>query len=282
MRNEIGGRTEKTFNIAGEKSIDSLNTVKWKDYLVKNQLLDAWKPVEGSPYQHFLKTKTIEAVEELNTTIKPRYSLGEVISERGVQNLIESGVVGRDTAVILDSGSAHSIAMAIKLAEKGYQPIVMLNSIPHPEGMVRSEQGLATLLYFAEQIKQLKAQGKIEADAPPAFILDTHRDRKYQIGRGNQVDNTYTFSNIDFPSAEELTRHGIIKAIYLNEGNQEGRINTVYQSIDRVKEDLKPVVRTWETKGVKMLYTGVSPLMESELTETLAMRRPKRSLWEGN
>lgn len=180
----------------------------------------------------------------------------------GVQHLID-GTIGTDTAVILDSGAAHSVAMAVRLAENGYQPVVMFDSIPHPEGITRSEQGLATLLYFAEKVNQLKEQGVIKADAPPVFILDTHRSNTSLKAGKAEYDNTYAYASTDFPSAEELQQHGIAKIVYLNEGDQEGRINSSYQSINRLEEDLKPLARDWESKGIKMLYTGISPWKET-------------------
>jgi hypothetical protein len=245
------------FQIVGEKDVDSLRTTKWKEYLEQGRLLDAWKPVEGSPYQRFIKTKTLESVEELAPVVKPRHSEGEITSQQGIDHLVLSGIVGRDTAVILNSGGAHSVAMAVNLAEQGYQPVVMLNSIPHPTDMIGDIQGLAVLLYFAEHMKQLKAQGKIRADAPPAFVLNDHRLDK--LPRSNRVDNSYSYSVEDFPSAEELTQQGIAKVVYVSEGDQGGRINADFQSILRVKRDLQPVVSAWEEKGINMLYTGVAP-----------------------
>lgn len=190
--------------------------------------------------------------------MRPRYSEGESNSEQGIGNLIRSGVLGKDTAVILDSGGAHSVAMAVKLAkELGYQPIVMFDTEPHPQGANKAEQDLATLLYFAEEVKRLKADGGIRPDAPPAFILDTHRDDLFPGGK--DVDNTYTYDNKDFPDAQTLRQHGITKVVYLNEGDQHGSVTPSFQSIDRVAKDLKPTVRAWEQNGIKMVYTGVQP-----------------------
>lgn len=251
--------SKKTFSIVSAKETDSFGTTEWKSYLDRNKLNDAWSAPEGSPFGRFEKTRTIDAVNRFANELKPRYSEGEVTSEIGIGNLIKTGILGKDTAVVLDSGGAHSVAMAVKLAkELGYQPIVMFDTEPHLNGANKAEQELATLLYFAEETKRLKAEGKIEADAPPVFVMDTHRDDLI-LSDGKEFDNTYMYKDEDLPDAQTFRQHGITKVIYLNEGDQNGSITPSFQSIDRVAKDLKPVVKAWEQGGIRMSYTGVSP-----------------------
>ena len=246
------------FSIVSPQERDSLGTEEWKKYLNPDRLLDAWSPPKGSFFKKFQKTKAIEAIEKIVGEIKPRYSEGERRSEQGVENLINSGLLSEDTAVILDSGGAHSVAMAVKLVEQGYQPVVMFDTTPNPRGSNRVEQGLVTLLYFAHEVDQLKKQGKVNKESPPVFIMDTHRN-DFIIKEEEVINNNYSYSESDLPSTEELRRKGIRKIIYLNEGDQNGRIQPNFQSIDRVAKDLKQVVKNWERSRLQILYTGVSP-----------------------
>jgi len=263
---------EKVFSIVGAKDTDSSGASEWKRYLDRNRLNEAWSAPEGSPFGRFEKTKTIDAVDKFAKDLKPRYSEGEITSEGGIGNLIRTGVLGRETAVVLDSGGAHSVAMAVKLArELGYQPIVMFDTEPHQNGANKTEQELATLLYFADEVKRLKAEGKIRADAPPVFILDTHRD-DFRLPGSKEFDNTYTYKDRDFPDAKTLKQHGITKVVYLNEGDQNGSITPSFQSIDRVAKDLKHTVRAWEAGGVKILYTGVRPWQDRGRGESFGFR----------
>ncbi|OGD95747.1 hypothetical protein A3F02_01430 [Candidatus Curtissbacteria bacterium RIFCSPHIGHO2_12_FULL_38_9b] len=249
--------SESKLSIVSPKESDSLGTAEWRNYLDKDKLFEVWSPPDESPYSRFQKSKTIASVDQWATELKPRYSEGERTSEAGIDNLIGSGVLSKNTAVILDSGGPHSVAMAVKLAvEQGYSPVVMFNADVHPQGTNKAEQELATLLYFAEQVKKLKAEEKIKPDAPPVFVLDMHRS---DLVMGKDVDNTYIYSQQDFPTAQELRQRGITKVVYLNEGDQEGRITASYQSIDRVNQDLKPVVGAWDQGGLEMVYTGISP-----------------------
>lgn len=137
----------------------------------------------------------------------------------------------------------------------------MFDSIPHSKGLNRSEQELATLLYFAEQMNKLKQEGKIKPDAPPVFILDTHRDDMYtSFGKDKtKVRNTYTYNESDFPSPEELQKPGVKKIIYLNEGDQRGEVRPDFQSTDRLAKDVKPIAAKWTQAGIKIVYTGISP-----------------------
>ena len=254
------------FQIVGAQEKDSLGTENWKIYLDGNRLLSAWVPPIDSPYASFVKIKTIMAVSEISGQISPRYSDGEVNSEKGIDSTINAGLLGNDVAVVLDSGGPHSVAMAIRLATRlGYQPIIMFDNIPDVKGSTKSEQDVATMLYFAGEIENLKNTGTIRKDGPPVFVLDTHRDN-YTAGI-HQHNNGNEFNQHDFPSAKELLENGIKSVVYLNEGDQGGRVRTSFQSLDRVGDDLKPIITSWEKAGIKIVYTGVRPW--PELTDRL-------------
>lgn len=248
---------QENLSIVSPKETDSLGSNAWKEYLDKDKLRNVWSVPERSPYARFQKTKTIDSVAEWVNVIKPRYSEGEQNSEYGIANLISSGQLDSNTAVILDSGGSHSVAMAVKLAEQGYQPVIMFDTSVYANvSNGQSAQELATILYFAEQMKRLKEQGKIKPDAPPVFVLDTHRNNLSSVGK---VNNSYEYKPQDFPTNDDFKQLGINKVVYLNEGNQEGRINKDYQSIDRVNSDLQPSVLAWQKAGINISYTGIRP-----------------------
>jgi|GEM_PF-5317117 len=165
------GVSEEVFTIISAKDTDSSGTSEWKRYLDRERLNEAWSAPEGSPFKRFEKTRTIDAINKFAKYLKPRYSKGEITSEAGIEDLIKTGVLGRETAIVLNSGGPHSVAMAVKLVREGYQPIVMFDTEPHKDGANPAEQELATLLYFADEVKRLKAGGKIKADAPPGFYI---------------------------------------------------------------------------------------------------------------
>ena len=215
------------------------------------------------------KTRTIESNDKYFKDIKPRYGEGEINSENGVSNLIESGILDKSTAIILDSGGAHSVAMAVKLAEKGWQPVIMFDAEVHPYATNPVHQDLATMLYFAGQMSGIRASGNFNPDSPPVFVMDTHRSQENFFPHKNTVDNTYSYEDSDLPSVEDFNRLGIKKVVYLNEGNQNGAVNEEYQSTDRLTEDLKGIVKKWQDGGIEMIYTGVRPWPHSDMGSRL-------------
>lgn len=258
---QILSKDRGDLSIVSPQEIDSLRSKRWMFYLKGKELLAAWSPPCKSPYSKYMKTKTINSVDFVIGRIKPRYSEGEKKSEKELDNLIKfiKDRGPNQFMVILDSGGPHSVAMGAKLARNGFQPVVMLNGIPHSKGVVSSQQGLATLLYFAEEINSLKRNGVIKPNSPPAFILDAHRQDVDIFKNRNSFDNTYSYNANDFPSAEELKALGIKKVIYLNEGDQRGEIKPAYQSLDRSSRDLRPILEEWNKKGIQIFYTGINP-----------------------
>lgn len=247
------------YEIVSPQETDSLASESWKKYLNRANLLEAWSPPKESPYLKYVKTKTISSIEFVGHKLKPRYSPGEKKSENELFNLIK--ILDKNTAVILDSGGAHSVAMAVRLVKQGYQPVVMFDSIPHSHGLNKTEQGLATLLYFAEELHKLKQGNQIKSEAPPVFILDCHRDNP-DVSRGRDktiVDNTNSYNESDFPSAEKFQKYGITKIVYLDEEDDRGMVNSDFQSLERLQTDLRPVGQKLAEGGINIIYTGVAP-----------------------
>ena len=254
----LGDRED--FLIISPQEEDSTRTDAWKSYLDKEKLSAAWLPPEGSPYRKFVKTKTLNSIAFVGDRIKPRHSDRDIKSETEIYNLINSGQLNQETAVILDSGGAHSVAMAARLVPYGFQPVIMFDAVPHARGVTSSQQALGAMLYFAEQMNKLKQEGKIKPDASPVFVLDAHRNDNIPYGQHKtRVVNTHVYDEHDFPTAADFQKFGIQSVVYLNEANQAGKIMPDFQSTDRLNKDLKPIVQKWIEAGIDISYTGISP-----------------------
>lgn len=253
---------QRTYDIVGKQDVDSTGSRAWSGYLSTDHLRAAWMPLQESPFAQYYKSALVDSAPLLEGKIQPRYSEGERRSEAGVKNLIASGELDRTTAVILDSGGAHSVAMAVELVKQGYQPIIMFDTLPDPNGINQAHQGLATMLYFAKEVQQLKEQGAFSASSPPVFIMDCHRtDKPFFAGI---ADNSYSYSNQDLPPAQVLRDFGIVKVVYLGEGDQNGKIDADFQCSDKLSQDLRSVVAEWNAEGVAVKYTGVAPWEKRE------------------
>ena len=192
-----------------------------------------------------------------------RFSEGEERSIRGIQTLIDdiqAGKFGGKPAIILDSGGAHSVAMAVELAKRlGYQPILMFDNTPQPgQGSNASEQELATMLYYAREMARLREQGVIPSDAPPVFVMDTHRSDSPFSAR--PLDNSYRYSQSDLPSAQQLRERGIGTVVWLGEANQGGHVDPQAPWFEgSLPGDLQASGDAWKQAGIKILHTGVAP-----------------------
>ncbi len=253
---ERGGTgSSETFGVVGAQDVDSLGSTSWRKYQNPDQLQNAWSPSSESPWAKYQKTKSVSLLGKLWARIKPRYSEGEDRSQRGIHNLTRNGVLGQETAIILDSGGPHSVAMAANLVDEGYQPVIMFDD----QDADHAKQELATMLYHAEEMNKGKLKGKIKSSAPPAFVMDCHRER-LDIGKNGKLEKKgYSYREQDLPSVEELKKQGIKQVVHVNEGDQQGNINSDFQSIKRVPEDLKKTIQKYEKAGIKVVYTGVKP-----------------------
>lgn len=260
------------FSIISPQSHDSTGTEAWRGFLDNGALTAAWLPPADSPYRKFAKTKTMDAADYLGDRIVPRYSPLEGKSEYTLLNLINNPLIDEHTAIILDSGGPHSVAMAAKLAETGRQPVVMFDTLPVSGGLNRSApQELAVQLYYAQNMKALKDLGKIDAKQPPVFVLDLHRN-DYP---GDPT--SYEYTPADFPTAEELQMTGIKQVLYLTEADQHGEIQPAFQSTDRLRSDLKVMANNWSQQGIEMLYTGIYPADKASFSSETLNKTPENT-----
>jgi hypothetical protein len=247
---------ENPLDIVSPQTQDSLGTYRWKEYLDPVRLHSAWDPPEHSPYASFVKTRLVDTLPTLSRYILPRYSKHEQLCKETISRLSKKNNLDSHTAVILDSGGAHSVAMAVQLMQEGYQPIIMLNGIPVPDESHACEQSVAVMLYYAQAAENLKASGKIRPDSSPAFILDAHRSDPPILPT---VDNSYHLSSSDFPSPDILKKHGIQKVIYLNESDKKGQLFPLPPEPIGIHQDLIPMLYEWQNAGLQVVHTGIKP-----------------------
>ena len=117
--------TLEKYSVVSPQNNDSMGNKDWNEYLVVDILKKAWEVPEGSPYANFQKFSIIYSMLQRYEGIKPRFSIAEKHCQDVIQNVINDGSTNAHTALVLDSGGAHSIAMAVQLAKNGYQPIIM-------------------------------------------------------------------------------------------------------------------------------------------------------------
>jgi hypothetical protein len=121
----------------------------------------------------------------------------------------------RNAAVFLDLPGPVSVAWAMALVPKGFQPVVTFNNWPHQKGLIRLEQALGALLHHAEEAA--RAKKALPGDAPPVFVLEDQRlSQKGVHPPSSTFDNRYFHSPSDFPSAEQFKARQIGRILYVS------------------------------------------------------------------
>ncbi len=244
------------YHILYSKEIDSESRQDWTDYLDVKRLEEAWKPPNESLYASFFKPRTIRAVESLKDSIEPRFSdIQETLVDIGMKNLIASGGITRNSLIVINQGGSQSVLTSVKFAELGFQPIIMFDGEPHPRGVVRSEQNLGAMLYFARKIDSLKKIGAITKDSPAALVMDSFRNVGHYFD--TQVDNRYTLTNT-LPSADFLQRQHITGIFYIDEADDKGNLQKQLQYSERFQADLRLAFQAWLDNGLEILQIGIS------------------------
>jgi hypothetical protein len=245
---------ENPLGIVGAQKLDSLGTEDWKNYLQPEKLLRTWQ--QNGLLGKYQKLKLLQSIETYKDDILPRYSEGEENSVRGIRNLIQKGIIDNHTMVILDSGGAHSVAMAMELVrELNATPILMFDCDPMwPLGANKHAiQILATLLYFSAEFQMLKSDGQLHG--PPVFVLDTHRD---SLPLPGELDNSYKISPPDLPTPQELLDMEIRKVVIITEGTSRDWL-CYAQAVDLGKR-----LFDYSEAGLKILRFGIPPWPQSQ------------------
>ena len=207
------------------------------------------------------------------------------------------------TAILVDLPGAASIATGLALAELGYRPVPLYNSVPvmlpdlrmpspapaadpaagptqdnldllvslslpgetseHGPRAVIDMYPIVRVLVQAAQRESLKT---LSPHAPPAFLLDSRRRGIGAIPRPGDFDNRSISLPTDFPSANFMLANRIRDAIVIQE--QEGP----------PQQDLAHTLRRWQDAEIRIMTSipGATP-------QPVVVGRPPRfrHMWYG-
>jgi hypothetical protein len=136
-----------------------------------------------------------------------------------------------DTAAIINMPGVESVKYGLALAQQGYRPVPLFNSIDGPGAVLDIRTIKAALTDGAESLQRIN----IGLNAPPAFLLDSNR----MTGHASEgdFDNRWVVFPQDFPSGTYLLAHGIKRLILVQ----------LSPSLDR---DLGQVLSFWKRAGI--------------------------------
>jgi hypothetical protein len=167
-------------------------------------------------------------------------------------------------ALVIDVPGPASVLLGLALAAAGYRPVPLFNAVPPPAdgspdvAVVPVEPILAALAHGADRLRA----AALPADAPPAFLLDSHRQTARRDLRPGAFDNRSVVFATDFPSAARLAAHGITRAVLVREPGGP------------IADDLEDALRAWQMDGL-----GLEVKWLSEPGEPVPLSLPSRSWW---
>jgi hypothetical protein len=177
----------------------------------------------------------------------------------------------RETALVVDLPFAESVEVGFALAAAGFHPVPLYNASPGPPvlGLAAGSQSVSNAAVDMRAIVAAICRGTpslqslyFSADAPPAFLLDSHRleGTTRPVDRG-MFDNRWMIFPQDFPSASFLLSHGIRQALLVQKHQLEPQ------------DDLAHSLLRWQEGGITVL---AKKLDDNSPPSEIAVQRPPR------
>jgi hypothetical protein len=210
----------------------------------KDEIFAAWAP-DASIWSQWTKPVLFAHLDVEGTASDQTASPGDLNWCPAVENKV---------AIVVDLAGAESVWLGIALAERGYRPVPLFNAIPLPGGhpvldpftgrKVAAVDVLPTLGALRPGAERL-ARLPIAAAAPPAFLLDHHRQGDGRAMLPDEFDNRSVCFTTDFPSANFLLAHGIQGALLVQKARSD------------LSADLTHVLRSWQQGNVSLKFVRV-------------------------
>jgi hypothetical protein len=190
---------------------------RWREFLRPEELFRVWGPLEGSPWEPYHSVPLFAALERAAPGQVGPSPVWERESRRRPATLRPGapvpGWVDRSTLTIVDLPGPRAVEAAAWLVTgAGVQPVCTFDHWPHPKGLLRADQVLAELLFWASTLDG--ARGRIQAGAPAVWICDSER-LGTRAGKPGEFDNRYFLDDSVLPGAGFLVRAGIRRVVYL-------------------------------------------------------------------
>ncbi len=208
----VGAKDQRIF-FTNTTDEDASGSKEWRAYTDPTRVIAAWQP-RTTAWQSFYTPTVLQALkdESLRTQMrliatpgmKEAFARGETMR----RDLLSQVDKGAETFFLVDLPGPDAVAFGAAMA--GWADILpSFENWPHPQGVVRSHDTLAALLYYAALVQQQKAQ--LPESAPAVLLLDSRRLTAY-TDADDQFDNRYVAT---LPSAAALQQRGVKNIMYI-------------------------------------------------------------------
>ena len=219
-------------------------------------LLAVYQP-SSAAWQPFFVPTLIQSMKQptLQQQMRPVNSQGmRDTYERatGLREVLSQAQNKKNTLIVADLPGPESIALGAALADTA-ELVPTFDNWPHPLGVVKAHETLGAMLYYANEVKEKKAQ--LKDDAPALLMLDNRRLAPYQ-DEETQFDNRYLAK---MPPPDQLKQRGITNVMYVVRDASQGN------ELDDLNED----VVAWQQQGIGVQLLRMSDFQpyEEEVTK---------------
>lgn len=211
---------------ADRTTVDSTKTEAWRNYLQAAALNRAWSPPDNSPWLAYHKVSLPAAVSMVRPAAVPVRGQPATLAEQSAE-AFASRYSLENAAVFVDLPGPESVAWGAALARRGATPVCTFNNWPHHRGILKLEQTLGALLYYADELSRQPKKPTV-----PVFMLELERLRPNYTPRPTEFDNRYFHLQTDFPTAADFARQGI-KTVYYVSGQvfEQDDLNDYFVSL---------------------------------------------------
>ncbi|MGE3538213.1 MAG: hypothetical protein AB7N91_12380 [Candidatus Tectimicrobiota bacterium] len=208
----VGAKETRLFflNVADKDAMDS---TEWRPYTDPARLIAAWQP-RADAWQAFYTPTLMQALKDESLRAQMRlifhhgmreaFARGETLR----RDLLSQVEKGGETFFIVDLPGPEAVAFGAGLSSWG-DVISGFENWPHPNGVVRSHDTLAAMLYYASYIEAQKK--KLPDGSPGVLLLDSQRLAAY-TDEDSQFDNRYIAT---VPSPAALRQRGVKNIMYV-------------------------------------------------------------------
>jgi len=189
----------------------------WRSFVDAEALYEAWGPPPGSPWLPYHCVTLFAAVERTRGPNPTAAGIvAQLIAFQGEAPLLADppleapGWLDDRTLTVLELPGMVSVAAGAGLATLGCQLVSTFDNWPHPMGLLKPEDVLGQLLYYAPRVHA--ARGLLTPTSPPVWLCDADR-----LGSRSPVprdfDNRYYLDDSLLPGTLILKAHGIERIV---------------------------------------------------------------------
>ena len=150
------------------------------------------------------------------------------------------------TALIVDLPGSAAIAAGSALSSVG-DIVLTMDNLPHPHGVVPSQETLAALLYWRAEIVANKPALR-QRTPMPVFLLDANRLNPYR----NEQDRFDNRSQVHLPTAAAWKALGVTQLVYVRPFS-----TSVVES-----DDLNAAFLAYDAEGLTVRHLGLDAVVD--------------------